>query len=137
MQLNPPTVAAARTLLAQLGAPARLLRHVELVGEAAELLLAPLSKLGLEVQSDLVRLGVALHDCGKILHPDELDRPGGEHEPAGQALLLQHGVSPEIARICLSHARWESMTVSLEELLVALADKLWKGFASRSWRSGW
>jgi hypothetical protein len=98
-----------------------------LVGEAAELILAALSELGLEIQADLVRVGVALHDSGKILHPDELDRAGGEHEPSGEALLLQHGVSPEVARICLSHARWEAMTVSLEELLVALADKLWKG----------
>ena len=127
MALSPPTVAAARELLSRLGAPPRLLRHVELVGEAAELVLSSLSQLGLEVESDLVRVGVALHDAGKILHADELDRPGGEHEPAGEALLLAEGVSPELARICLSHARWASMTVSLEELLVALADKLWKG----------
>jgi hypothetical protein len=32
-----------------------------------------------------------------------------------------------VARICLSHAQWAEMPVSMEELLVALSDKLWKG----------
>lgn len=74
-----------------------------------------------------MRLGAVLHDAGKILHPRELNEPGSEPEPEGARLLLAHGVGPEVARMCLSHARWGSMTVSLEELLVALADKLWKG----------
>jgi len=46
---------------------------------------------------------------------------------AGQALLLAHGVQPEIARCCASHGAWDSPGVSLEERTVALADKLWKG----------
>jgi hypothetical protein len=127
MSLNPASVPAARTLLVELGAPPRLLRHVELVGEAAELLLGRLFELGVPVRDELVRVGVILHDAGKILHPAELDRAGAEHEAAGEALLLEHGVSPEIARISVSHACWDGMPVSLEELLVALADKLWKG----------
>jgi hypothetical protein len=72
-------------------------------------------------------VGIVLHDAGKILVSAELDAPGGEHEPRGQELLLNHSVSPSLARICLSHARWSDMPVSLEELLVALSDKLWKG----------
>jgi hypothetical protein len=127
MSLTPSTVAAARELLLELGAPPRLLRHVELVGEAADLLLAGLAVLRVGVSEDLVRTGVVLHDAGKIIHPSELDKPSGEHEPAGESLLLEHGVSAELARICLSHARWSEMDASLEELLVALADKLWKG----------
>lgn len=31
----------------------------------------------------------------------------------------------EIARFCLSHARWRETECSFEELLVALADNLW------------
>ena len=125
MPLHPPTAGAARELLVALGAAPRLLRHVELVGEAAELLLQKLARLG--VDAELVRVGVVLHDAGKTLHPVELDKPGGDHEPSGEALLLEHGASPEVARICLSHALWQEMSVTLEELLVALADKLWKG----------
>ncbi len=59
--------------------------------------------------------------------PEELDQPGARHEPDGESLLLSHGVTPDVSRICLSHARWETMQVTLEELLVPLADKLWKG----------
>jgi hypothetical protein len=127
MTIHPPSAGAARELLEALGAPSRLLRHVELVGEAADLLLQKLVPFGAGIDADLVRVGVVLHDAGKTLHPAELDQPGGDHEPAGEALLIAHGASPEVARICISHARWNEMSVSLEELLVALADKLWKG----------
>jgi len=111
----------------QLDAPERLLRHVELVAEAGEVVLAEFARRNVKLDATLVRVGIVLHDAGKIHHPTELAAPGSEHEPAGEALLLAHGVSPEVARICRSHARWASMEASLEELLVALADKLWKG----------
>lgn len=127
MSLRPASVADARALLVELGAPQRLIRHGELVGEAAEMLVMRLRKLGVSIDEEVVRLGVVLHDAGKIVHPHEFERPGAEHEPAGETLLLGRGVSSEIARMCLSHARWDSMPVSLDELLVALADKLWKG----------
>jgi len=125
--LDPPSVAAARILLGELGAPQRLLRHVELVGEAADLLLAGLGRLGIPLHAEFVRIGVVLHDAGKVLHPAELEAGGSEHEPAGQLLLSEKGVSPALARVCVSHARWVQMQVTFEELLVALADKLWKG----------
>lgn len=104
-----------------------MLRHVELVGEAGEALLKKAAELGVPLDADLIRVGIAIHDAGKITVSSELDVPGAEHEPAGQQLLLAHGVSPEVARICLTHAQWASMPVRLEELVVALADKLWKG----------
>jgi HD superfamily phosphodiesterase len=123
----PASMTDALALLQSLGAPPRLVRHVRLVAEAAEQLLACLAQLDVPLDAELVRAGVILHDAGKILHPGELDGPGSRHEPAGEALLLEHGVSPELARICRSHAQWDEMSVSLEELLVALADELWKG----------
>lgn len=114
-------------LLKALGAPDRLIMHARLVSEAAELLIAGLGKLDLELNSELVRFGAILHDAGKTSFPVEMDGPGNRHEPAGEQLLLQAGVQAEIARCCLSHARYHQMECSLEELLVALADKLWKG----------
>ena len=125
--MNPPTAEDARALLLELGAPRRLIRHVELVGEAAELILVAVEACGVAVDRELVRVGVVLHDVGKIAHPHELDGPGSDHEPSGEALLVSRGVSPQVARICISHARWRDLDVSLEEALVALADKLWKG----------
>jgi hypothetical protein len=126
-----PDPIEARELLEHLGAPARLLRHVALVREAAELLLARLAALRVPLNAEFVRAGVILHDTGKILHPAELDGPGNRHEPDGEALLVKHGIHPDLARVCRSHAQWEQMPVSLEELLVALADKLWKGVRKR------
>jgi hypothetical protein len=117
----------AEALLERLGAPARLLRHVRLVGEAGQLLIAELGHRRVPVDASLVRLGIVFHDAGKILHPEELDAPGERHEPDGERLLLENGVDPRVARCCLSHARWQRMECSLEELRVALADKLWKG----------
>ncbi|ABW27219.1 HD domain-containing protein [Acaryochloris marina] len=121
------TKTEAKQLLQTLGASKRLLVHHQLVGEAAEELLDSLASLDLNIQNDLVRLGASIHDAGKILCPGELTMPGNQHEPVGEQMLLEAGVQPEIARCCLSHARYESMEVCLEELLVALSDKLWKG----------
>lgn len=115
------------TLLRDLGASPRLLTHLQLVGEAADLLVAALRKLELMFDASWVELGVAVHDAGKIQHPAELDAPGALHEPAGEALLLAQGVPAHIARCCVSHAQWRDDGLALEERLVALADKLWKG----------
>lgn len=119
--------ANAAAMLRALGASERLLRHLQLVGEAADALMAVYSGLQLHFDARLIELGVALHDAGKIVHPEELDGPGSRHEPAGQALMLANGVPPALARCCVSHAAWQDPGNSFEELSVALADKLWKG----------
>lgn len=125
--MTPSDVAAALELIRGLGAPAHLQRHVELVGEAGELLLNVLHDQGIALDRDFVRVGIVLHDVGKTRHPAEMHGPGSAHEPSGEAMLLAAGVSPELARVCLSHARWAQMDCSIEELTIALADKLWKG----------
>jgi hypothetical protein len=117
----------AYELLRELGAPSRLIHHAQLVAEAADLLLLEFQALGVPCDFHLVELGAVLHDAGKINHPQELSEPGLLHEQAGQALLLAHGVQPEIALCCVSHGAWNLPGVSLEERVVALADKLWKG----------
>ena len=72
----------------------------------------------------LVLAGAALHDAGKIVQPAEMHAPGHLHEEAG-AQLLAGRVPPRIARFCVTHASWHGEPI--EDLLVALADKLWKG----------
>lgn len=117
----------AHALLVTLRAPERLLRHLHLVGEAADILIDGLRDMRMDFDANLVRLGVAVHDAGKIVRPEELDGPGSVHEVAGQSLMLAHGVQPEIAKCCVSHAAWQGPDVRFEERVVALADKLWKG----------
>ena len=117
----------ARVLLVELGAPERLVTHGYLVLEAADALLGALAAMGVTVDVPLVRAGAMLHDVGKIAFPAELRAPGAEHEMAGQAMLLERGVDPRVARHCVAHARWATMDPTIEELVVALADALWKG----------
>lgn len=117
----------AYQLLEALGAPQRLVKHAFLVMEAGESLLAECARLGVLVDATFVKIGIVIHDVGKIEFPEELAASGSMHTKAGERLLLEHGVAPQIARCCVSHAYWASMACSLEELLIALADKLWKG----------
>lgn len=125
--MRPANRHEALALLRELGAPPRLYRHAELVGEAADQLLAGLKRFSAQIDEDYVRVGVALHDVGKSLHPAELLGPGHNHEPDGERLLLSHGATPDVARVCRSHAQWDTAAETLEELLIALSDKLWKG----------
>ena len=120
-------VSEVYTFLRGLGANEQLLNHLLLVAEAAEMIIEKIKRVGAQFDEDFVRLGVALHDSGKILFSVELNHKGNRHESGGQEFLLSQGVSPRLARCCLSHAQWETMECSIEEMLIALSDKLWKG----------
>jgi hypothetical protein len=117
----------AYQFLRELGAPPRLILHVQLVGEAADLLISHLHERQLKFDEKLIRFGVAFHDVGKILHPSELKVAGNLHETDGEQLLIEHGVESRLARCCRSHSQWQEMECSLEELCIALSDTLWKG----------
>jgi putative nucleotidyltransferase with HDIG domain len=121
------SVQDAHGFLQTLGASAHLIQHVKLVGEAAEILILLFQKLGIAFDADWIRLGVVFHDVGKILHPYEMNEKGNQHEVDGEKLLLSEGVDPKIARCCRSHGQWQQMECDFEELVVALADNLWKG----------
>ncbi|WP_030714717.1 HD domain-containing protein [Streptomyces sp. NRRL F-2580] len=122
----PPTVSG---LLRTLAAPPRLAAHLRLVHDVAYELAdwwaghCP----GLAFDREAVLFGAATHDIGKTVHPAELSGPGAEHEPAGRALLLAHGFTEGRARFAATHATWGEDGVTIEELLVSLADKVWKG----------
>ena len=110
--------------LASRGAHPWLVRHHELVLEAASALV---DGLKVDFDAERVLLGAAIHDAGKMLHPAEMSAPGNAHEAAGEALLRADGFPPEVARMCVTHAAWSEPGAELEDRLVALADKLWKG----------
>ena len=114
-------------LLRALGASDRLLLHAEIVSEVAVLLAQLCKNADASIDPALVEIGAIIHDSGKIIHVNELSEPGNKHEAAGNKLMLENGASREQARFCLSHAQFNQMSVSLEELTVALADKIWKG----------
>lgn len=124
--MPPTSVDDALSWLRSVGAPPRLVQHHTLVAEAAAEIIEGLGHYRDAFDSAPVLLGAALHDAGKTLYPEEMSGPGHAHEQAGYDLLRSHGLHT-LARFCVSHADWDHDEHPLEDLLVALADKLWKG----------
>ncbi|WP_042415829.1 HD domain-containing protein [Streptacidiphilus anmyonensis] len=116
-------------LLERLGAPLRLVAHLRLVHDVAAQLVEWVERCcpGLVLDGEAVLFGAATHDVGKTLHPEELTGPGSLHEERGRELLRAHGVPDPLARFAGTHAAWGSAEVGTEDLLVSLADKVWKG----------
>jgi hypothetical protein len=92
------------SLLRKLGAPARLIRHVELVGKAADLSTRRYRSMGLVFDAQLVELGVAVHDAGKILYPAELHGPGSLHEVVRSGSAVCFNVHKSAHADCLRRA---------------------------------
>jgi hypothetical protein len=118
----------AADLLEQLQAPPRLAAHLRLVHDVACQLAdwADVHHPGLGYDRDAMLFGAATHDIGKATFPAEITGPGSAHEEAGRRLLLSHGVSADLARFAATHASWDSPGVGVEDLMVSVADKIWK-----------
>jgi hypothetical protein len=128
---DPPILAlpaAVAQLLVTLEAPPRLAAHLRAVHDVAHQLTAWLrtNHPDLRFDRDAVLFGAATHDIGKAIHIAELSGPGCEHEKAGQALLLEAGIEPGLARFAATHASWNRDDIEVEDLLVSVADKIWK-----------
>ncbi|AKN74281.1 phosphohydrolase [Streptomyces sp. PBH53] len=123
-----PLPERAASLLARVDAPPRLVAHLRAVHDVAAQLVAWVQRHcpRLELDGEAVLFGAATHDIGKALHPAELSGPGARHEAAGRELLLTHGVPARLARFAGTHASWAAPGTGTEDLLVSLADKVWK-----------
>ncbi|MEV6769194.1 HD domain-containing protein [Nocardia sp. NPDC051030] len=127
LPLRPLPEDAAEVLRA-LDAPPRLAAHLRAVHDVACQLVDWLKTTFDTVQfdADSVLYGAATHDIGKVLHPAELSGPGSAHEADGYQLLLDRGVQESKARFARTHAAWTESDIEIEDLLVSLADKIWK-----------
>lgn len=116
-------------LLERLDAPPRLAAHLRIVHDVAWRLTDRLVRgfPALRFDREAVLFGAASHDIGKVVHPRELSGPGHVHEQAGYELLRQQGVDERLARFARTHAAWTEPEVTVEDLLVSVADKIWKG----------
>ncbi|WP_330263868.1 HD domain-containing protein [Streptomyces griseorubiginosus] len=123
-----PLPDTAARLLRTLDAPPRLVAHLRLVHDVAYRLTDWLAQQhpALPLDREAVLFGAATHDIGKTTHVAELSGPGSAHENAGQDLLLAHGIPPHLARFAATHATWTLPDIGLEDLLVSVADKIWK-----------
>lgn len=118
----------AAQLLRDLQAPPRLAAHLRAVHDVAHQLVDWITRRcpALPIDGEAVLFGAATHDIGKTAHIDELSGPGSAHEQTGRELLLTHGISPELARFAATHAAWTAPGIVIEDLLVSVADKIWK-----------
>ena len=117
-------------LLTKLTAPHRLKKHLIIVQDVAATLADAILRTWttLRLDKDLVRFGAATHDIGKVLHQNELYSHGSRHEEDGPNLLMEYGYTPEQSRFARTHGSWRTEAdLTLEDLLVALADTCWKG----------
>lgn len=118
----------ADDLLRELDAPPRLAAHLRAVHDVAHRLLDWMGEEhpDLVIDRAAVLFGAATHDIGKTIHTGELSGPGSAHEQVGYRLLLDHRIDPAMARFARTHADWTGPGIVIEDLVVSLADKVWK-----------
>ncbi len=117
-------------LLDTVQAPPRLRAHLALVHQAAVWLTERITAHWpmLAYDPEAVRIGAATHDIGKAVFPEEIMGPGRNHEAIGAGVLRDCGIPEVWTRFTRTHGQWaQEEDVTLEDLLVALADALWKG----------
>lgn len=123
-----PLPAPATELLLKLDCPPRLAVHLRIVHdvatEVANWMREHYPTLAFDRQA--VLFGAATHDIGKTVHVGELTKSGKSHEEDGPALLVSLGVRADLARFAGTHSSWSAPGTTVEDLLVALADKSWK-----------
>ena len=125
-----PLPSSVPSLLRQASASPRLIAHLLLVHDVASRLVEELSQAfpTATFDTETVLFGAATHDIGKALDTIELVQPGKGHERHGVELLLRMGIAESRARFAYTHGNWAATeNVTLEDLLVALADNCWKG----------
>jgi hypothetical protein len=125
-----PLPEQVESLCRTIDAPPRLIAHLTLVHDFAVSLVEEIQSVLPELSFDekSVFFGAATHDIGKSLFRSELVAPGSGHEFAGERLLLEHGVEARLARFARTHAAWQKdASLTIEDLLVTLADTAWKG----------
>ena len=116
-------------LLKELNCPNRLERHLQIVYSTASELLYQVKQEwpSIDLNEDLILFGAATHDIGKIKVKSELSELGKQHELIGERLLVESGFSNEESRFALTHGNWKDSNLTIEDLLVSLSDKIWKG----------
>lgn len=110
-------------------APPILQRHLTIVYNVALDITLQLTQTwsNLEIIEEEVLFGAASHDIGKIFEPKELQEKGNKHESIGYEFLIEMGISENLARFTKTHGNWTDKNLRIEDLIVTLADKIWKG----------
>lgn len=116
-------------LLEHYNSPLILQRHLQVVHHTAQIILQRFKQnwQNLSVDEEAILFGAGSHDIGKVIEVNELYRSGKKHEEVGYQLLIENSIPYRLARFAKTHGDWSDPNLYLEDLLVALADKIWKG----------
>lgn len=115
-----------QSIITEAGAPPDLLRHLEMVREAVWILA---DMIPIKADAELAADGAAAHDLAKIRFPAEISGPGSLHAEQGEEILLELGLTPELAAFAPGHMFWDEDSPA-EHVIVAAADAAWKGARS-------
>ena len=109
--------------------PGLLIRHLILVYNTGMVLTEKIKYEfpDLKILDNEIQFGLATHDIGKSIKKNELKESGKEHEQIGYELLIDYGVNKNLARFTITHSDWKSENINIEDLIVSLSDKIWKG----------
>lgn len=116
-------------LLQGLDTPESLRKHLQIVYSTASELLTQCKREWptINLNEKLILIGAGTHDIGKAKIKSELFESGTKHELAGRQMLLKFGFTEDESRFAFTHGNWREDNLKLEDLLVSLADKIWKG----------
>ena len=116
-------------LLVQNAAPMLLERHLTIVYNVGIELTIKLMQAwpNLNVVREEILFGTATHDIGKMFETNELGHSGNLHEQVGYEFLVRQGIPENLARFAKTHGDWRDENLKVEDLIVSLADKIWKG----------
>ena len=116
-------------MLENLSAPHHLRQHLQIVYTTASELCFLLKQEwpAIEWDEELILFGAGTHDIGKAIIKNELFEKGKEHELVGEKILERFACSKRESRFARTHGNWQEDELQLEDLLVSLADKIWKG----------
>ena len=111
-----PLHSEVEVIFKELAIPPRLYAHSLLVHDVANKLAEAITSTweNLNIDKNSVLFGAAIHEKGH------------KHEQEGKRLLISLGVPEEKAKFAVTHATWFEKS-TIEELIVSLADKVWKG----------
>jgi len=118
-----------KKILNQFDTPQRLIKHLTLVNSTAFLIIEELKNewSNLLLNEKEILFGASTHDIGKVLVTDELYKKGKKHELEGFKILKELGYEDQESRFTVTHGNWRNPNLKIEDLIVCLSDKIWKG----------
>lgn len=118
-----------KKILEQYNAPQRLIKHLTIVNSTANYLVKELKKEwnDLLLNEKEILFGASTHDIGKTIITNELYQKGKQHELEGFKILKENGYKDAEARFTITHGNWEDENIKIDDLIVCLSDKIWKG----------